>query len=74
MIWDLTGNITLDSHLVKSFALIGNALQNLQEMQVVKNAESSETFELLEKIDDISEGAINSCNFFGNTLLATGSR
>lgn len=74
MIWDLTGAITIESSLVKSLNIIGNALQNLQEMQVVQNAESSNTFELIEKIDDISEAAINSCSFFENDLLAIGSR
>lgn len=29
--------------------------------------------ELLEKLDDISDGAINSCCFYGSDLLATGS-
>ncbi|KAK5647313.1 hypothetical protein RI129_002205 [Pyrocoelia pectoralis] len=74
VIWGLTPDISIDSKLVKPFALLANALNNLQEMQVVKNAESSETFELVEKIDDIFDSAINSCHFYGNHLLAVGSR
>uniref|UniRef100_A0A1Y1JZX4 WD repeat, SAM and U-box domain-containing protein 1 n=2 Tax=Photinus pyralis TaxID=7054 RepID=A0A1Y1JZX4_PHOPY len=73
IVWGLTEDISVDSKLVKPFALLANALNNLQEMQVVKNAESSETFELVEKIDDIFESAINSCHFYGNHLLAVGS-
>ncbi|KAF5304695.1 hypothetical protein FQA39_LY09472 [Lamprigera yunnana] len=73
IVWGLTEGITLESRLVKPFALVANALNNIQELQVVKNAESSENFELVEKMDDVAEGAINSCNFHGNNLLAIGS-
>ncbi|KAK4885802.1 hypothetical protein RN001_002073 [Aquatica leii] len=73
VVWGLTDNITLDTRLVKPFAVIANALNTIQEMQVMKNAENSENFELVERIDDVAEGAINSCNFFGNHLLAIGS-
>ncbi|KAF5304797.1 hypothetical protein FQR65_LT07814 [Abscondita terminalis] len=73
LIWGLSDGITLDSRLVKPFALIANALNNVQEIQVMKNAENSESFELVERIDDVAEGAINSCNFYGNNLLSIGS-
>lgn len=66
--WDLTGTLTLDSHLSK------HQTTDVQEDSVLRLAETNNNeIELLEKLDDISDGAINSCNFCGRDLLATGS-
>lgn len=44
-------------------------LGNIEEQDVVRNAETGNNeVILLEKLDDISEGAVNSCSFFQNTL------
>lgn len=47
----------------------------VQEIHVVRDAEASDnSVTVLEKADDIAEAAINSCQFYSDTLLATGSR
>lgn len=74
IVWDLSGQLTSDSEIAKLHVLIGSHLQSVQEQHLVQSAETANGFELIEKIDDISEGAINSCNFFGNDILGTGSR
>lgn len=54
------------------FSLVSDSIQ---ENDVVLSAETDENeVKLIETIDDISDGAINSCRFFGNEILATGSR
>lgn len=49
-------------------------LGNIQEHHVVQTAEENNNeVDLLEKLDDISDGAINSCCFCGKDILATGA-
>ncbi|XP_050306256.1 WD repeat, SAM and U-box domain-containing protein 1-like isoform X2 [Anthonomus grandis grandis] len=70
IIWDLTGNITLETDLVMPLVSPSGAV----ETQLAENSvgQSSEC-ELLEKIEDIFDGGVNSCCFYGKDLLATGS-
>lgn len=73
--WDLTGNVTIDTELIKSHHQLGGLLNNgIQEDQLIQNAEIDDNVHLIEKIDDISDSAINSCCFYDDDLLATGSR
>ncbi|KAJ8966312.1 hypothetical protein NQ314_003577 [Rhamnusium bicolor] len=73
IIWDLTGNLSLDSELFHQTLSIQNT-NGIHEFQLTENTDvNANEVTLLEKIDDIAEGAINSCCFFGNDLLATGS-
>lgn len=47
---------------------------SVQETEVVRHASQRDNeVKLIEKIDDISEGAINGCRFFKSNTLATGS-
>ncbi|KAJ8955720.1 hypothetical protein NQ318_008592 [Aromia moschata] len=69
IIWDLMGNLSLDSELFHQWSLSSGT----REMQLSENDASTNEVTLLEKIDDITEGAINSCCFFKNDMLATGS-
>ncbi|KAL1513281.1 hypothetical protein ABEB36_002707 [Hypothenemus hampei] len=71
LVWDLTGNITQDSDLFTSFPSWNNS--GNVERQVAENAVDNNQCTLVEKIDDIFEGGVNSCCFHGNDLLATGS-
>lgn len=57
-------------HLGALFSAINN---DVQENAMIQNAESDDDVKLLETVDDIADGAINACRFFGNTVLATGS-
>lgn len=73
--WDLRGGLTADSPLVKPHRLSGSFLSwRIPETELMRNAESSDNeVKLLEKIDDTIDGAINSCSFNKNGILATGS-
>ncbi|KAK9723454.1 U-box domain [Popillia japonica] len=76
ILWDLTGTLNCDSELIKNQTHWSNMVQNsrLQEINVVRDAEASDnSVTLLERIDDIAEAAVNSCQFLNDTLLATGS-
>ncbi|XP_066142356.1 WD repeat, SAM and U-box domain-containing protein 1-like isoform X2 [Euwallacea fornicatus] len=66
IVWDLTGTITEDTEMFVPLAINGN------ETQLVENSVNNDCV-LLEKIDDIFEGGVNSCCFYGKDLLATGS-
>lgn len=57
-------------HLGALFSAINN---DVQENAMIQNAESDDDVKLLEMVDDIADGAINACRFFGNAILATGS-
>ncbi|XP_030764890.1 WD repeat, SAM and U-box domain-containing protein 1-like isoform X2 [Sitophilus oryzae] len=71
IVWDLTGNIDLDTEL---FAPISSPNGGVFEVQMSQssNLDNNDPV-LLEKIDDIFEGGVNSCCFHGTNLLATGS-
>lgn len=78
LVWDLTGAVTLDSVLAQSLVVQNGghaALNNsgdVQEHNVVRYAETNDNdVHLLEKLDDIADGAINSCCFCGTNVLAT---
>ncbi|XP_044265114.1 WD repeat, SAM and U-box domain-containing protein 1-like isoform X1 [Tribolium madens] len=74
LVWDLTGNLTTESELVKPLRLSFNSVGTIPEFQLMRNAESNDNeVKLLEKIDDVSEGAINCCAFNNSGILATGS-
>ncbi|GJQ86807.1 hypothetical protein Trydic_g5595 [Trypoxylus dichotomus] len=74
IVWDLSGRLSCDLELNKNQSLWNNMTQNSQEIHVVRDAETNDnTATLLEKADDIAEAAINSCQFYNDTLLATGS-
>lgn len=74
LVWDLNGDLTTDSELVKPLRLSFSGLGTIPELQLMQNAESNDNeVKLVEKIDDISEGAINCCSFSNNGVLATGS-
>ncbi|XP_063919485.1 WD repeat, SAM and U-box domain-containing protein 1-like isoform X2 [Zophobas morio] len=74
LVWDLSGNLTTDSELVKPLHLSQNYIGGIPELQLMTNAESNDNeVKLLEKIDDISDGAINCCSFNNNGVLATAS-
>lgn len=69
----------MDSELVKIHHQLGSLLNNggnnvQHEERLIENSGLDETVQLIEKIDDISDSAINSCCFYDNDLLATGSR
>ncbi|KAG5863145.1 WD repeat, partial [Gonioctena quinquepunctata] len=73
ILWDLTGNLTLDTELMP-YRITVTEIEAISESQLAENNDSDENkVTLLEKMDDISEGAINSCCFYGRNLLATGS-
>ncbi|XP_019872433.2 WD repeat, SAM and U-box domain-containing protein 1 isoform X2 [Aethina tumida] len=73
IVWDISGNITTDSELFHQ-ELTYNVPGTPDEMHLVNMSDCDENeVKLLEKIDDISDGAINSCCFYGNEMLATGS-
>ncbi|XP_017783076.1 PREDICTED: WD repeat, SAM and U-box domain-containing protein 1 isoform X2 [Nicrophorus vespilloides] len=75
IIWDLSGELNLNSEMVKAHHQLGCLLDGGdQENRMVMNAESEEnSVTLIEKLDDIFEGAINSCSFHGDSMVATGS-
>lgn len=69
----MTGTLTKDSVLDR-FRLSLPNVAGIHENQLVANPDINENdVKLVEKIDDIAEGAINSCNFYGKRILATGS-
>lgn len=70
LVWDLTGDLTFQSEFNKPHMLhYSTHLGDIEEQVVVRNAETgSNKVILLEKLDDISEGAVNSCSFFQNIL------
>lgn len=52
----------------------GLGTDGVPELQLMRNAEFCDNeVKLLEKIDDIAEGSINSCSFNCQGILATGS-
>lgn len=63
------GHLSLDSELNHFVNHNGLTETRLMENNDVNDNEVT----LLEKIDDIAEGAINSCSFYQKDLLATGS-
>ncbi|XP_076268665.1 WD repeat, SAM and U-box domain-containing protein 1-like isoform X2 [Rhynchophorus ferrugineus] len=71
IVWDLTGNVTLASELFTSILSPNNGAIEMQLTQS-GNTENGDVV-LLEKIDDVYEGGVNSCSFYGTDLLATGS-
>jgi WD40 repeat protein len=78
LVWDLTGSLTTDSELVKPLRLSQTVSKfvtdGIPEMQLMRNAENNDNdVKMLEKIDDISDGAINCCSFNNSGVLATGS-
>nr|CAI5824458.1 unnamed protein product [Callosobruchus analis] len=72
-VWDLSGNLTLDSELSHSRnSLSGES--GLHESVLAENLDSNANeVVLLEKNDEVAEGAVNSCHFHGKDLLAIGS-
>ncbi|CAH1163015.1 unnamed protein product [Phaedon cochleariae] len=73
IVWDLKGNLTLDSEL-NHFRTISAFADGVSENQMAENVDpNGNKVTLLEKLDDVAEGTINSCSFYGNSLLATGS-
>lgn len=76
IVWDLMGNLTLDSEFTKPHMQnysTSTHLESIKEQDFVRNAETGNSeVTLLEKLDDIAEGAINSCCFSQN-ILAIGS-
>nr|XP_023030381.1 WD repeat, SAM and U-box domain-containing protein 1-like isoform X1 [Leptinotarsa decemlineata]XP_023030382.1 WD repeat, SAM and U-box domain-containing protein 1-like isoform X1 [Leptinotarsa decemlineata]XP_023030383.1 WD repeat, SAM and U-box domain-containing protein 1-like isoform X1 [Leptinotarsa decemlineata] len=72
IIWDLTGKISTDTELSPFKVTVANA-EAISESHLAQNNNNEDKIALLEKMDDISEGAINSCSFHGRDLLATGS-
>lgn len=75
IVWDINGNLTLDSELVKVHHQLSGLVHNgVQESRLIENAELDQNVRLIEKIDDISDSAINTCCFYDEDLLATGSR
>lgn len=70
IVWDLNGNLSLDSEIVKHQKTNVNSDQMHPEVHVTQNVEN---MVLLEKIDDFSDGSINSCCFHSNDLLVVGS-
>lgn len=82
IIWSLSENITLKTEFVKPSEIL-SALNNIQydpdnvrESDVIRHARNQQNdneVKLIEVLDDISEGSINSCKFFGNNKLVTGS-
>ncbi|CAG9766318.1 unnamed protein product [Ceutorhynchus assimilis] len=71
IVWDLTGNITLESDLF--MPLVSPDTNGVMERQLAHNDEQNNECHLLEKLDDIFEAGVNSCCFHGKDLLATGS-
>ncbi|XP_018335073.1 nuclear distribution protein nudF [Agrilus planipennis] len=74
LVWDVNGNLTLDSQIVKLSTVLQGAFENTaaNELRLAENV--GITFTLVEKLDDIAEAAINSCHFSVNNILVTGSR
>lgn len=77
LVWSLIESVKLDSELIKpsdQILVALNAAQgSVQETEVVRHTQLNNDVQLIETLDDISEGAINSCRFFGNNTLATAS-
>ncbi|CAH0551749.1 unnamed protein product [Brassicogethes aeneus] len=74
IIWNINGTLTTDSELFHQEISVSNLIGQPQELQMVQFSETGDNeAKLIEKIDDIADGAINSCCFFGNDVLATGS-
>ncbi|CAG9853569.1 unnamed protein product [Phyllotreta striolata] len=71
IVWDMTGNLTVDSEL-NQFNFHGTD-QATENHLIENNNDNANMVTLLEKVDDIAEGTINSCCFYGKDLLAIGS-
>lgn len=75
-VWDLHGRLDIASDVTRSvFHNTSFELDNgIEEHRVVQHAEDDNTdVILIQKMDDIADGAINSCCFHGLDILATGS-
>ncbi|KAJ4432103.1 hypothetical protein ANN_20718 [Periplaneta americana] len=79
MVWNLGGNLSVDSELVKPCSALshfGNnngECCNLQEQEVVKQAEVDEnTVKVLQRLEEHG-GTVNTCAFHSSVLLASGS-
>ncbi|CAH1966828.1 unnamed protein product [Acanthoscelides obtectus] len=73
IIWDLSGNLTLDSELRHSHNSVSGE-SGLHESALAQNLDSSANeVVVLEKNDEVADGAVNSCHFHGKDLLAIGS-
>ncbi|XP_023289157.1 WD repeat, SAM and U-box domain-containing protein 1 [Orussus abietinus] len=77
-VWNLTDNLSLDSELVRhcNFKLHptdSDEAEASKEQEVVKHAETNpKEVTLIQELDDHG-GAVNSVDFFGNSLIASGS-
>lgn len=72
IIWDITGNVTLDYEFVKSAALTND---NMQENAVAKLGENRENdVTLLQHVRNVHSISINCCDINKNMILATASR
>lgn len=70
IVWDLNGNLSLDCEIVKHQKTNGSSDYVHSEVHVSQNVDN---MQLLEKIDDLADGSINSCCFHPNGLLVIGS-
>ncbi|KAK9884031.1 hypothetical protein WA026_004964 [Henosepilachna vigintioctopunctata] len=70
IIWDLNGNLSVQSELVKYLPTQSNTDNCHPEVHVAQNMES---MEIIEKMEDVADGSINSCCFYKNLLLGIGS-
>ncbi|XP_044744374.1 WD repeat, SAM and U-box domain-containing protein 1-like isoform X2 [Coccinella septempunctata] len=70
IVWDVNGSLSLDSEIAKHQKTNGNSDHLSPEAHVAQNVEN---MELLEKIDDLADGSINSCCFHSNNRLGIGS-
>lgn len=72
IIWDLLGHVSMDTELF--MPIISPNANGVVEMQLMQNSDIDlNECKLLEKIDDVFEGGLNSCCFYGKDMLATGS-
>ncbi|CAB0039709.1 unnamed protein product, partial [Trichogramma brassicae] len=76
IVWDLTGNLSLDSEVLRhngGVKLHNSEKSLIQETDVVKHAETSgNDVKLIQKLDE-HNGAVNSVCMFGNRLVASAS-
>ncbi|XP_076180515.1 WD repeat, SAM and U-box domain-containing protein 1 isoform X2 [Ptiloglossa arizonensis] len=76
IVWDLTGSLSLDSELVRHAAptLYLDEESAKHERDLMRNAETSiNDVRLIQRLED-QTGVINSVAFYGNSLIASGSR
>ncbi|PSN46100.1 hypothetical protein C0J52_02299 [Blattella germanica] len=79
IVWNLGGNLSLDSELVKPCSALSHFGNNnseccqIEEQEVVKQAEVDEnTVKVLQRLEE-HDGAVNTCAFFSNRFIASGS-